>query len=405
MSISISRGSDSVSVSLVPDVILNKRCESVIRESPLNIVSLYPFQKICASLVISRLRNPGFSMYDCDLCVSAPTGQGKTLAYLLPIVHSVLELPSRGVRAIIAVPTRDLAIQVESVASLFGVPTMCLIGQRSMAAEKSSLVRSSIVVATIGRLIDHLVIGSLDLSFLEWLVVDEADRMLSKSDLDKWAIILRSVPRTVQRLLFSATMTDNPLKLNALKLMRPLFVKSTASSNTTTNKYIVVPNASMRVRCLLYLLEEFHETSKILIFCNSTENVVSLAALLARFGKPTSAFSGNMTGKSREKLVAKFVNGTVGCLVCTDVVTRGMDFPNVEIVINYDLPNYATTYIHRAGRTGRADKSGTVITICESKQMRHFRQKVIDISTCEKIRIDFSALIKHSQLDPHDKTD
>jgi superfamily II DNA/RNA helicase len=199
------------------------------------------------------------------LCVSAPTGSGKSLAYLLPIVHGLAGRKQSVLRALIVLPTRDLALQVASVASQFkSVNVHCFVGQHSMAEERAALQNGStdIAVATMGRLVDHLVIGTLDLSFLRWLVVDEADRMLSKADLDKWSMVLSSVPETTQRLLFSATMTANPLKLNKLRLTRPVFVsvggtetQSTGLPDTITHKYVVVPNKSMKVRGALKVLE------------------------------------------------------------------------------------------------------------------------------------------------------
>ena len=251
----------------IEDIPLNKVCRKGLKS--LGISSLFPVQKICTKLILERMRSGSLSPYDCDLCVSAATGQGKTLAYLLPIISWISEqshMPT-FTAALIVLPTRDLAQQVASVAKSFSsISTSLLIGQQSMSEERNSLSTSPhIVIATMGRLIDHLVLGTLNLNSLLWLVVDEADRMLSQSDLDKWSIVLNSVvlAKSCQRLLFSATMTSNPQKLNKLKLTRPLFVSVGSTSNNNTHdssqsilhKYIVVPNKSMKVRCLLRVLE------------------------------------------------------------------------------------------------------------------------------------------------------
>ena len=209
LDISLPRGiastqSDRISSDSIPEQPLHKSCWKGLKK--MDITSLFPVQKICTNLMINKLIHPQFSPYDCDLCVSAATGQGKTLAYILPIVHALSDRKIPILRALIVLPTRDLAQQVATVAASFSsVKVQCFVGQQSMAQERAELMSTEnppdIAVATIGRLIDHLVIGSLDLSFLRWLVVDEADRMLSKSDLDKWSIVLRAVPDTTQRLL------------------------------------------------------------------------------------------------------------------------------------------------------------------------------------------------------------
>ena len=430
-------GSDDVS-----DIQLNKTCRKGLKL--LGITSLFPVQKICAKLILERLRSGSLSPYDCDLCVSAATGQGKTLAYLLPVIHGISSRPeSQGIQALIVLPTRDLAQQVAAVAKSFpGIKVSCLVGQQSMTEERTILSSTPhIVVATIGRLIDHLVLGSIDLSVLLWLVVDEADRMLSQSDLDKWSIILNAVPESsssaCQRLLFSATMTSNPQKLNKLKLTRPLFVSVGSSTGTNvpasiTHRYIVVPNKSMKVRCLLRVLEQViveaelgHETvlgqgkppvQRCLIFCRTNENVQSLSSLLqSLLGGATSQitampFSGNLSAKSRDSMLKKFAGGKINVLISTDVITRGIDIPDIDLVINYDVPQHCTTYIHRAGRTGRAMRDGNVLTICESKEMRHFRKEVIAQDTAimksiQRYNMDFSTFMKHSELESLTKGD
>ena len=398
----------------------------------MSIKSLFPVQRICADLIIKRFRNPQFSPYDCDLCVSAPTGSGKSLAYLLPLIHGLQGRKHPVLRALIVLPTRDLALQVAGVANAFKeikLKVHCFVGQTSMAAERSVLNDDEnppdIAVATIGRLVDHLVIGSLDLSFLRWLVVDEADRMLSKSDLDKWSLILQSVPSTTQRLLFSATMTSNPMKLNKLGLTRPLFVSvgirgasEAKLPDTIVHRFVVVPNKSVKVRCLIKVLELIYAggnelahlpAKRCLVLCRTTSNVESLMSLLRSLYKNSTnvfpaAFSGNMTGKHREKLLARFAKGTTNCLVSTDIITRGIDILDIDAVINYDIPTHSTTYIHRAGRTGRANKKGSVISIAESKEMRHFRREVLSGDEYLKRMIanfplDFSTIISHQELE------
>jgi ATP-dependent RNA helicase DDX51/DBP6 len=420
----------------LPDFELESLCWKGLKR--MSIDSLFPVQKICCAIINRKLTEPKFSSYDCDVCVSAPTGSGKSLAYILPIVHGLARRSRPALRALIVLPTRDLALQVRSVIAHFceqegsNLKVQTLVGQNSMSQERAELMAidrcPDIAVATMGRLIDHLVIGSLDLSFLRWLVVDEADRMLSKSDLDKWSLILGSVPDTCHRLLFSATMTANPLKLNKLRLTRPLFISvgsepssSTALPSTITHRYSVVPNKSMKVRCLLKILEllfteEGSEISdkrvnRCLILCRTNENVQALSALLKSYyiressrGVVPRSFSGNLTGKQRERLLARFANDEINCLVSTDVITRGIDIPNIDVVISYDVPNHYKTYVHRAGRTGRAGKSGLVISLAESKEMRHFRKEILSgdarlKKSMTRLTIDFGTVMKHEELE------
>ena len=403
-----------LSSSKLPDTPLHPLCWDGLKS--MSISSLFPVQKICTYLITKKLTNPQYSEYDCDICVSAPTGSGKSLAYLLPIVHGLADRTHCMLRALIVLPTRDLALQVSAVASKFsGLKVQTITGQQLMSEEREALSSNQcdIAIATMGRLIDHLVIGSLNLSYLRWLVVDEADRMLSKSDLDKWTLVLGSVPDTTQRLLFSATMTSNPLKLNKLKLVRPLFVSVGQAISSVHHKYIVIPNKSVKVRCMLKVLESVFSgendiaktpAKRCLVFCRSSANVDSLFDLLKKFLSSSSIevrpFSGNMTGSAREKLLKKFTSGSINCLVATDVITRGIDIPDIDVVINYDVPSHSTTYIHRAGRTGRANKTGLVISLAESKEMRHFRKEILHSRAgIERYNMDFSQLMKHKELE------
>ena len=194
-----------------------------------------------------------------------------------------------------------------------------------------------------------------------------------------------------------------------------------ALPETITHRYVVAPNKSMKVRCLLKVLElAFAESddknpliskraNRCLILCRTNENVQSLISLLKSFYKTSTTvvpqpFSGNMTGKAREKLLVKFAAGQVNCLVSTDVITRGIDVPDIDIVINYDAPKHATTYIHRSGRTGRAGKSGLVVSMTEAKEMRHFRKEIIDSDvrikkSIKRFNMDFSTVMTHGELE------
>jgi ATP-dependent RNA helicase DDX51/DBP6 len=400
----------------VPEVTLSEVCARGL--STMRISSLFPVQKISLFLVVAMASQPSASSFDSDICIGAPTGSGKTLAYTLPIVHLLAERSQPTLRALVVLPTRELALQVSHVISRFpSVIVQTIIGQNSLANERDSICRGNcdIAVATMGRLIEHLVIGALDLSYLRWLVVDEADRMLSPSDFDKWNLVLGCVPPTARRLLFSATMTSNPLKLNKLCLSRPLFITVQTESSEINHKYLISPNKSVKVRCMLKLLEYIYHggsnllegsgpSRRCLIFCRTGANVASLTGLLQpildSFSIRVCPFSGNFSGAARTKLLRKFGKGSVHCLVSTDIITRGIDIPDIDVVINYDVPQHATTYLHRAGRTGRARKAGLVVSLVEKREMRHFRKQILTSrSDIVPFNIDFASLMKHEDLE------
>lgn len=423
---------------------------------------------VCAAL--NKLRIDAFSPVqaaaipkllatDCDrgtdMCIAAPTGSGKTLTYVLPIVQRLLPRIVCRLRALIVVPSRDLALQVHGIVHHFvhDTPLACglAIGQRSFAAEQRALVGASrnetrpgtmdgghslvdILVATPGRLVDHLEqTPGFTLQHLQLLIVDEADRLLNQS-YQEWipkvyasvfsghlvdddglevdvgvtcrrqdAINRRRIRTPLTRVLLSATLTRNPRKLAAIgmshaeltvigRMEDPLadkanegttsgFEKANDGTVDATKMYSTpVKLAEYWVECetgskplvLLTLLQEFADALTIVFTAsvNSTHRLARLLQLISPHPERVREFSSNLTQKQRSALVAECKTGRVATVVCSDAMARGMDLDDVANVINYDVPSFLKTYIHRVGRTARAGRAGRCVTLVKSGQVK-----------------------------------
>ena len=374
---------------------LHKDCRRGLKK--MGITSLFPVQATCAPLIVQSYWSPSF--LDFDLCVSVPTGQGKTLAYLLPIIHCLAERKIPKLSALILVPTRDLAKQVaECVAMLCAsskttsppLTSLLVTGQDLFARP---LITPDIVIATAGRFSDYMASGNLDLSNLRWLVVDEADRMLSAtSEADRWLRIVKAnVSENCQKLLFSATMTRNPQKLESLGMRKPIFVsceteeESKASPATINHLFVNCKDLKHKVAKLSKLLSA-RAPQRCLIFANSRERTKQLLNEVTSACDETKfifrEFDATLEQAERDKILKelrKHDNPNVSyCLVCSDLATRGLDVTDVELVVNFDLPVFITTYIHRVGRTGRAGKQGEAVSLVERKESDFFRRSLSD---------------------------
>ena len=374
---------------------LHKDCRRGLKK--MGITSLFPVQATCAPLIIKSYWSPSF--LDFDLCVSVPTGQGKTLAYLLPIMHCLAERKHAKLSALILVPTRDLAKQVAEC-----VEILCQSAKRTSPALTSLLVTGQdlfkkpavtpdIVIATAGRFSDYIASGNLDLSDLRWLVVDEADRMLSAtSEADRWLKIVKAkVSEHCQKLLFSATMTRNPQKLESLGMRRPIFVsceteeESKASPASINHLFVNCKDLKHKVAKLAKLLSS-RSPRRCLIFANSRERTKQLLAEISGTCDDTKfifkEFDATLEQAERDKLLKELRQhdkpNVSYCFVCSDLATRGLDITDVELVVNFDLPAFITTYIHRVGRTGRAGKLGDAVSLVERKEADFFRRSLSD---------------------------
>ncbi|KAL0129259.1 hypothetical protein PUN28_004158 [Cardiocondyla obscurior] len=303
-----------------------------------------------------------------DVIGLAETGSGKTAAFALPILQALLENPQRYF-ALILTPTRELAFQIseqfDALGSSIGVKTVVLVGGMDMHAQGMILEKKPhIIIATPGRLVDHLEnTKGFNLRQLKFLVMDEADRILNMDfevEVDK---ILRVIPRERRTLLFSATMTKKVQKLQRASLRNPVKVEVSTKYQTVEKLqqyYIFIP-VKFKDVYLVHILNELAGNS-FMIFCGTCNNTVRTALLLRNLGFTAVPLHGQMSQNKRIASLTKFKAKNRSILISTDVASRGLDIPHVDIVINFDIPTHSKDYIHRVGRTARAGRSGRSIT-------------------------------------------
>ncbi|KAG5327986.1 DDX47 helicase, partial [Acromyrmex charruanus] len=308
------------------------------------------------------------TLQDKDVIGLAETGSGKTAAFALPILQALLENPQRYF-ALILTPTRELAFQIseqfDALGSSIGVKTVVLVGGMDMHAQGMILEKKPhIIIATPGRLVDHLEnTKGFNLRQLKFLVMDEADRILNMDfevEVDK---ILRVIPRERRTLLFSATMTKKVQKLQRASLRNPVKVEVSTKYQTVEKLqqyYIFIP-VKFKDVYLVHILNELAGNS-FMIFCGTCNNTVRTALLLRNLGFTAVPLHGQMTQNKRIAALTKFKAKNRSILISTDVASRGLDIPHVDIVINFDIPTHSKDYIHRVGRTARAGRSGRSIT-------------------------------------------
>ena len=306
-----------------------------------------------------------------DLIGSAQTGTGKTAAFLLPITDRILkENTGLGIKALVVVPTRELAVQIdqhmEGLSYFTSVSSLAIYGGTDGATftrEKDALTSGvDLVVCTPGRMIAHLNMGYVDFSTIKFLVLDEADRMLDMGFYDDIMKIISHVPKKRQTLLFSATIPSDILDLAKKVLHDPAEVNialSKPAEKILQLAYSVYD--TQKLPLVKYLLG----TSKgrtILVFCSTKSSTKVLSRELKRAGLEVQEIHSDLDQKERERVMNSFRAKETQVLVATDVVSRGIDVENIDLVLNYDVPNDAEDYIHRIGRTARAEASGVAIT-------------------------------------------
>ena len=306
-----------------------------------------------------------------DLMASAQTGTGKTAAFVLPILHRLLTSPASHpspVRALVLVPTRELALQVhQSVEKYAGDGTVAALvyGGVSIAAQVAALQAGpAMVIATPGRLLDHLRHGAVSLAQLEVLVFDEADRMLDMGFMDEINALLAQLPARRQTLLFSATFNDAIYSLGKRLLQDPVRIEvappNTAAAEIEQRVYVI---DSERKREFICHLIQQKQWQPVLIFSRTRQGCDQLAQQLQKAGIGALALHGDLSQAGREKVLQEFRDGSLQALVATDVAARGLDIPELNYVINLELPFVAEDYVHRIGRTGRAGNQGLAITL------------------------------------------
>ncbi|MDP2452160.1 MAG: DEAD/DEAH box helicase [Polaromonas sp.] len=311
-----------------------------------------------------------------DLLGGAQTGTGKTAAFVLPMLQRLSSEPSlknkRGVnavRALIMTPTRELAAQVEESVRLYGkyleLSSMVMFGGVGMGAQIEKLRRGvDILVATPGRLLDHASQGTLDLSQVQILVLDEADRMLDMGFIHDIKKVLALVPKQKQTLLFSATFSDEIRDLANGLLRDPLHIQVTPR-NTTVQRITqtIHPVGRGKKKALLTHIINEHNWSQVLVFTRTKFGANNVAEHLTKNGIPAMALHGNKSQTARTQALADFKSGSIRALVATDIAARGIDIDELPHVVNYEIPNVSEDYVHRIGRTGRAGNSGEAVSL------------------------------------------
>lgn len=311
-----------------------------------------------------------------DIIGVAQTGTGKTLAFGLPIIQRLIH---HGGRGLILLPTRELALQVEEVlhkvAGSFGVRTAIVIGGASMGQQIHSLKKNPhIIIGTPGRIINHIEDRTIRLNDVSILVLDEADRMLDMGFAPQIKKILQVVPKERQTMLFSATMPNEIVQIATQYMKRPTHVEVARQGSTAEGVdqeiYIVAQNQK---RHLIEIILNQYKGS-VLIFSRTKYGAKKICQILNRMKYSAAEIHANRSLNQRKEALEGFKKGKYRVLVATDIAARGIDVKGIELVINYDVPEYAEDYVHRIGRTGRAGKAGHAITFIMPSQSDKLRK-------------------------------
>ncbi len=311
-----------------------------------------------------------------DVIGGSATGSGKTLAFGAGIIDNIE--PGRRTQVLVLTPTRELAEQVGNVFIKYGsfknLKVAIIYGGVGMERQVDDLQRAEIVVATPGRILDHLGRRTLDLSHVKTLVLDEADRMLDMGFVRDVEKIIKYCPKERQTLLFSATISNDIELLSDKYMKNPISIAVDAYVDPLKLKQIYYDvDSGMKFSLLVHLLKE-EKTGLVMVFCNTRHNTDFVANNLRNLGIDALTIHGGLTQQRRTSIMEKFSHSNkVHVLICTDVAARGLDIKGVSHVYNYDIPKTDKDYIHRVGRTARAGKEGTAISILSDRDYENFR--------------------------------
>ncbi len=335
-----------------------------------------------------------------DLLAAAQTGTGKTAGFTLPILHYLIQNPATTrqagrPRVLVLTPTRELTAQVEESVRLYSqhtqIRSMVIFGGVNINPQISALKKPlDILVATPGRLLDHAQQKTLDLSGVEVLVLDEADRMLDMGFIHDIRRVLKLLPAKRQNLLFSATFSDEIRSLAQGILRNPGEV-SVARRNTTSelvSQQVVMTEQSHKRDLLSHIIRDsgWHQ---VLVFTRTKHGANRLAEKLSKDGLTAAAIHGNKSQAARTKALAGFKDGKVAVLVATDIAARGLDIDQLPQVVNFELPNVPEDYVHRIGRTGRAGSTGSALSLVDQSEIKLLRAiERLTKQTIEPIKIE-----------------
>ena len=310
-----------------------------------------------------------------DIIGIAQTGTGKTLAFAIPVIQRLSQ--TKG-RCLVLVPTRELAIQVEEtfrkIAPLFGVKTVVIIGGASMGDQLRKLkTNCRVIIATPGRLVDHMNQRTIHLSDVDILVVDEADRMLDMGFLPDIKRIIKYIPIKRQTMLFSATIPQEIVKIAAAYMKLPVHVEVAPSGTTAEHviQELFVVKRTEKKELLAKILEQYY--GPVLIFSRTRRGAQNIRRTVHKMGHKAAEIHSDRSLTQRKEALNGFKIGKYKVLVATDIAARGIDVIGIELVINYDLPDDVEQYVHRIGRTGRAGEKGHAISFATPEQGKDVR--------------------------------
>ena len=320
-----------------------------------------------------------------DVLGVAQTGTGKTAAYLLPILSKLDDggYPEDAINCIIMSPTRELAQQIDQAMQGFsyylkGVSSVAVYGgndgNRYEQELKSLRMGADVVIATPGRLITHISLGNVDLSKVSFFILDEADRMLDMGFSEDIMTIAKKLPKTCQTIMFSATMPDKIEDLAKTLLKNPVEIKLAVSKPAEKIKQEAYVCYETQKMSIIKDIFKAGDLKRVIIFCGSKMKVKQLSAALQQQGINCGEMHSDLEQVERDDIMFKFKSGQIDVLVATDIVARGIDIDDITLVINYDVPHDTEDYVHRIGRTARADRDGRAITLVNELDMYWFQQ-------------------------------
>ena len=312
-----------------------------------------------------------------DVVGQAETGSGKTLAFCLPILNKII--PGRGLQSLVLTPTRELCVQVTDVFKDFGktmgIRTTSVYGGVGIGPQIYDIRTSEIVIATPGRMLDHLRRGTIDLRNIRILVLDETDKMFEMGFVEDVEEIIRHIPQQRQLLMFSATISEEVHRLARKHLKHPVIVKTQSYVDHSKLKqvYYDIYEQNQKFSLLVHLLNSNTDGLSI-VFCGTRRESDAVSKNLARQGISASAIHGGMKQQKRSSSLDALKTQKTKVLVATDVAARGLDIKNVTHIYNYDVPKTPTEYVHRIGRTARAGANGAAITLLTERDHDNFRR-------------------------------
>lgn len=344
-----------------------------------------------------------------DVVGESATGSGKTLAFGCGIIEKVV--PGKGIQALVLTPTRELAEQIKNELIKFSyekpLSIITIYGGVAMGPQIDALPTADVIVATPGRLLDHLQRGNIDLSNIQLMALDEVDRMLDMGFIDDVEKIMKQCSKDHQTLFFSATIMPRIKKLVNKFLHDPVEVRAGKQVDPSKLKQVYFDvSKGMKFALLVHLLKN-EKSDLVMVFCNTRRNTDFVVKNLKLNGVKAVAIHGGLTQNKRSNTLNKFNEGKTEVLVCTDVAARGLHIDHVSHVYNYDLPNNPEDYIHRIGRTARAGEEGKVInTLCEldhdnfSRILNDYRDMQVpkaETPKLERVKIDASPSPSHGR--------